>query len=139
MIRFLDSSVLVSAVVEGQEHHAECDRLLAGHEGRVRTHAFAETFSTLTGGRLGQSITPNVAARAIEETIVPSVTTIELTPREILAALREAESRGVRGGAIHDYLHLAAARKVRADRLYTLNVRHFQAFHRAGDPEIVHP
>lgn len=139
MIRFLDSSVLVAALIEGQEDHTECDKLLAARDAHVRIHAFAETYSTLTGGRLGHRLTPDLAAQAIEESIVPSVSAIELTPREILAALREAGSRGVRGGAIYDYLHLAAARKCNADRLYTLNIRHFQAFHRAGDPEIVHP
>ena len=51
----------------------------------------------------------------------------------------ESQSRGVRGGAIHDYLHLVAARKVGAQRFYTLNVSDFQSFHRQGDPEIVHP
>lgn len=57
----------------------------------------------------------------------------------MLAAMREAESRGVRGGAIFDYLHLAAARHAGAQRFYTLNVSNFRAFYREGDPEIVHP
>jgi hypothetical protein len=53
--------------------------------------------------------------------------------------MRETEARGVRGGAVFDYLHLAAARKAKAARFYTLNVSHFRSFHRPGDPEIVHP
>jgi hypothetical protein len=53
--------------------------------------------------------------------------------------MREAESRGVRGGAIFDYLHLVAARKAKVQKLYTLNVSNFVAFHRAGDPEILSP
>lgn len=36
-------------------------------------------------------------------------------------------------------LHLVAARKAKAARLYTLNVANFRSFHRPGDPEIVHP
>jgi predicted nucleic acid-binding protein len=139
MICLLDSSVLIASLVEAQAHHAECDRVLAGRGVHVRAHAFAEVFSMLTGGRLGQRITPNVAASLIEEGIVPAVKVVQLDPADILAALRETETRGVRGGAIYDFLHLAAARKCRATRLYTLNVRHFQAFLSPGDPEIVHP
>jgi hypothetical protein len=45
----------------------------------------------------------------------------------------------LRSGAIYDYLHLVAARKAGAARLYTLNVSDFRSFHRPGDPEIVHP
>lgn len=57
----------------------------------------------------------------------------------MLRAMREAEGRGVRAGANFDYLHLAAARKAKATRLYTLNVSNFRSFHRAADPAIVHP
>jgi len=39
---------------------------------------------------------------------------------------------GIRGGAAHDFLHLAAGRKARARKLYTLNTRHFTA-QRSGD------
>ena len=51
----------------------------------------------------------------------------------------QAQGRGVRGGGIYDYLHLVAARKAKARRMYTLNLSNFRAWHRTGDPEIVHP
>jgi hypothetical protein len=57
----------------------------------------------------------------------------------MLQAMRAAESRGARGGALFDFLHLVAARQARATRLYTLNISNFLSFHRNGDPEIVHP
>ena len=41
--------------------------------------------------------------------------TVSLTERDVMAALARAESRGVRGGAVYDYLHLVAARKSGAD------------------------
>ena len=64
---------------------------------------------------------------------------VTLTPAEMLKAMRESQPRGVRGGAIFDYLHLVAARKARAKRLYTLNVANFRSFHRSGDPDVLHP
>ena len=48
----------------------------------------------------------------------------------------EAHHRGVRGGANYDWLHLAAARKARAEVLFILNLRDFQALARPGDPLI---
>ena len=64
---------------------------------------------------------------------------VTLTPTEMLRAMRESHARGVRGGAIFDYLHLVAARKAKARRLYTLNVSNFRSFHRPGDPDVLHP
>jgi len=49
------------------------------------------------------------------------------------------KTRGVRGGAIYDYLHLVAARKSGAKKFYTLNLSDFLSFHRPGDPEILAP
>ena len=70
---------------------------------------------------------------------IPSLEVISLTSTETLRAMREAQPRGVRGGAIFDYLLLVAARKARAKRLYTLNVANFRSFHRPGDPDVLHP
>jgi hypothetical protein len=81
----------------------------------------------------------SLAASVIEEDYVPSLTITTLSPGQMFHALRTAESRGVRGGVVFDYLHLVAARQAKASRLYTLNISNFLSFHRAGDPEIVHP
>jgi hypothetical protein len=62
-----------------------------------------------------------------------------LSISETIRAMHEVQSRGVRGGGIYDYLHLVAARKAKARRIYTLNVSDFRAFYRAGDPVIAHP
>lgn len=56
-----------------------------------------------------------------------------------MAALAEYESRGARDGAICDRLHLAAARKARAEVFYTLDLRDFQSLARPGDPSIEMP
>jgi hypothetical protein len=98
-----------------------------------------ETFSTLTGGRKAFRIPPSVAADLLELHFAPKLTITSLTPNEILKAMAEAESRGVRGGGIFDFLHLVAARKAKAVKFYTLNTSHFVAIHRDGDPQISHP
>jgi predicted nucleic acid-binding protein len=45
----------------------------------------------------------------------------------------------VRGGAIYDWLHLAAARKAGAEVFITLDQRDFQSLMRPGDPRIEMP
>lgn len=61
---------------------------------------------------------------------------VTLTERDVMAALAQAQSRGVRGGAVYDYLHLVAARKSGAEVLVTLDSKHFAALAREGDPRV---
>lgn len=136
---FIDTSVLVAAMVADENFHAECDALLDAGSLGIFTHGLVETFSTLTGGRSAFRMSAEDASAVLEEDFVPSLEVISLTPTETLRAMRESKQRGVRGGAIFDYLHLVAARKGKARRLYTLNVSNFRSFHRPGDPDIVHP
>ena len=139
MIDFVDTSVLVAAIISGEEHHDACDKLMNRRDLGMYALGLAETFSTLTGGRRSIQMSAVLAAQIIEEDYVPQLSVTTLTPSEMLRAMRDAQARGVRGGGIFDYLHLVAARKAKARRIHTLNVSNFRAFHRAGDPEIVHP
>lgn len=126
-------------MVATEPFHIECDALLNRKALAAYSHVLAETFSTLTGGRKAFRLPAAVTAAVLEEDYVPDLTITTLTPTEMLRAMREAEARGVRGGAIFDFLHLVAARKAKAVRFYTLNISDFRAIHRSGDPEIVHP
>lgn len=139
MIAFIDTSVLVAAMVGSEDYHRECDALMDSGDLGMYSHGIAETFSTLTGGRRKLQMSANDAAQIIEQDYLPLLSVMPLTPTEMLRAMSEAQSRGVRGGGIFDFLHLIAARKAKAERIYTLNVRNFRACYRMGDPEIVHP
>jgi predicted nucleic acid-binding protein len=136
---YLDSSVLVAALVEDEPAHESCLRLLRGKDLVVWTHALAESFATLTGGRLGIRVSPTVAAQLIETSLLPRLRLIELGSEELVDAIRGSDTVGARGGAIYDLLHLTAARKSSAKSLYTLNTRHFEAVARRGDPGIESP
>jgi len=137
MILAVDSSVLVAALVTAESRHEACNALLDEPGIHVYSHALVEAFNTLTGGRLGYRIPPEMAAELVERSLLPSVQVVSLSAKELISAFREAKSRGVRGSAIYDYLHLAAARKAGAARFHTLDVSDFAAIHRPGDPEIV--
>lgn len=139
MSALLDSSVLVAALVTDEDRHAESLALLRQGGNSVFAHAFLETFSTLTGGRLGVKVDADLAARLLRETVLPRVIVIELGIAEILAALGLARKHGVRGGAVYDFMHLVAARKAGVPTLYTLNLADFQVLRREGAPEIRRP
>jgi predicted nucleic acid-binding protein len=134
-----DSSILVAALDATSEFHAECAALLDTGDGVIHVHALAESFATLTGGRLAFRLPPDEAHMLLSEDVLPFVKTVVLAGEEVMATTAGAKQRGIRGGAIHDFLHLAAARKIAAARIYTLNFSHFIAFFRAGDPVICHP
>lgn len=129
MIRFFDTSVLIAALVRGQKSHEACLALVKGSESAcVYAHALAECFAFLTGGRLSIQLDGDTAAAMIERNISAKFRVLTLSPNEILVTLKQSRSIGIRGGGIYDALHLAAARNAHVDEIYTLNLRHFQAF-----------
>lgn len=139
MTVFLDTSVVLASLDPDETHHAACDRLISAGQHKLYVHALAETFSILTGGRYGRRLNATVAARLIAQSVIPLVQVQQLSGKDMLAALAECEARGVRGGAVYDWLHLAAARKAGAEALITLDVRDFRAMARPGDPRIEPP
>lgn len=135
----IDTSVLVGAMIESEASHGSCRPIVAQGRSTIYSHGIAETFNTVTGGGKAFRLSAALTAELLEHHFLPRLTITTLNPFEILRAMRDAESRGIRGGAIFDYLHLVAARKAKAARLFTLNLSNFRSFHRPGDPEIVHP
>ena len=125
---FLDTSVLVAALIEDQPGHLPSLQAVTGGEpGWVSVHSLAECFATLTGGRLSKRLTPGEAS-TILEALSKRVRLVRLTEDEYLASLRVAEAVGARGGAIYDVLILSCARQAQAERILTLNHRHFVSF-----------
>jgi predicted nucleic acid-binding protein len=136
---YLDSSVLVAALVEDEPAHESCLNLLRKKDLVAWTHALAEVFATLTGGRLGLRVSPGIAAELMDASLIPRLRLVDLAAGDLTGAIRESEAAGVRGGAIFDFLHLTAARRASASALYTLNIRHFVPLARKGDPKIERP
>jgi predicted nucleic acid-binding protein len=135
----LDTSVLLASLDPGEPAHAACDRWVAAGGHLVCAHALAEVFSVLTGGRQGRRLSPAAAASLIEHSVLPFMRVVHLDGVKTMTALAECAPRGVRGGAVYDWLQLAAARSAGAEALVTLNLRDFQALARPGDPQIIGP
>ncbi len=105
MSRCLDTSVLLASLDADEPHHAACDRLVSAGGHIVYVHALAETFSILTGGRQGRRLSAATAVQLIEQSVLPFVKVQVLSGNEVTSALLECEARGVRGGAVYDWLH----------------------------------
>jgi hypothetical protein len=116
-------------MVEEEEHHVAALKALAtSTDGFTSTHAIAETFATLTSGRLEVQLTPDEATQIIDANVIRRLQVIDLGLRDYQQAMRNSQTVGARGGAIFDMLHLQAARRGVASRILTINVRHFQIF-----------
>jgi len=138
---FFDSSVLVAALSEDDVAHPESLKAWKNAQPPILyAHALLETFSTLTGRRHPAQLTADEAILVISrnlERAEPKL--VEIPPQEIIDLLHIARQSGVRGGAAYDYMHLCAARKSGASRIFTLNKRHFTAIAPDLSPIIFHP
>jgi predicted nucleic acid-binding protein len=73
----LDSSVIMSALCADDPDHQACRKVLLASRHSVLAHAFAETFSTLTGGRLGFRVPASDAAKLLRQQIAPKLSNMK--------------------------------------------------------------
>jgi len=125
---FLDTSVLIATAQVSHERHAasrelwnQCARNLAA----VSAHTIAEVYNTLTAMPLALRLAPRDAVLAVE-TFLKRLTAVTLSGEEYMETLHRTANLGHTGGMIYDALHLACARKIGAEQIYTWNVRHFR-------------
>ena len=131
---FLDTGILVGAVLAQHPEHAAC--LEALEESEVpftNAHALAETFATLTGFYK----VPVAAATEVTLALKSHLTVEPLLVADYEKAIGEAQRRGVMGGGIYDSFHATFARRKGAKRIVTRNPSHFA--HVAPDVEILTP
>jgi len=125
---FLDTSVLIATAQVGHPRHTpsrELWNLCAREEAAVSTHTLAEIFSTLSAMPPGLRLAPRDAVVAVE-TFLQRLTAVTLSADEYVETLRRTANLGHSGGMIYDALHLACARKVDAQCIYTWNEKHFR-------------
>jgi predicted nucleic acid-binding protein len=120
MKRYWDTSALLDVLEDSR-----IERRSQQPDQWTRPHTLAEMFSILTGGRLGFQYCPDDATAIIRE-VSAAMNFVELDAKEVLAALDQAQKRGVRGGNVHDLMHAAAARKAGVAELLTDNFTDFQ-------------
>jgi predicted nucleic acid-binding protein len=131
---FLDTGILVGAVLEQHPEHAACREALEKSAAPVTdAHALAEAFATLTGFYQ----VPVAAAAELTLGLKTRLTVEALRLVDYGQAIAEAQRRGVMGGGIYDSLHATFARRKGARCVVTRNPSHFA--HTAPDLEILTP
>jgi predicted nucleic acid-binding protein len=129
---FLDTSVLISAVVKQHVAHERAFAVLERihgqkDEGIISAHSLAEMYAVLTKLPPPYRHTSEQALLSIEENVLKHFKTIHLVGSEYAALLREAAAFKIQGGTIYDALLLKSATKAGVVAIYTLNLKHFQA------------
>lgn len=138
---FYDTSVLVAAFDEEHLHHRASFRSLEGAEigsAACAAHTLAELYavvSRLPGTRRQRP----AQAWLLVQNALERLTVVALTSEEYAATIRKAADDGHAGGMVYDALLLQCARKAKAGKIYTWNVRHFRAIapdlaERIGEP-----
>lgn len=124
----LDTSVLVAIAQVDHVHHLQSRELwnrCAAKQIAVSAHTLAEFYSSVTSMPPGIRLSGRNAILALD-TFLKRIAPIALAADEYIETLRSCAAMGLTGGTIYDALHIACARKVNAERIYTWNVRHFQ-------------
>jgi predicted nucleic acid-binding protein len=130
MKAFLDTSVLIAAVVSKHQAHPRAFPLLervqnAKDEGFVAAHSLAEMYAPLTKLPPPYRHAPEQALLSIEENVLKYFRFSSLARNDCASLIREAAVAGIHGGTIYDALLLKCAVKSNPDRIFTLNLQHF--------------
>jgi hypothetical protein len=115
---YWDSSALVEAC-----QNTSARQRLSGDRGFGRRHALAEVFAAMSD-KPHLRVAPSQVVLVLKD-IVADLDFVELTTDDIIKAASDAQSLGVRGGAIHDLLHVRAAVKAGATEILTLDRNDF--------------
>jgi predicted nucleic acid-binding protein len=127
---FFDTSVIVAAAY-AHPQQASCKLLLesvggpnAEIQGFVHLHTLSEAYSVLTRLPIHPGFSPEQVVQLLRFNLA-SFEIISLEPDDYWTALERIRDLKISGGAIFDALLAQAALKARADKLYTLNAKHF--------------
>jgi predicted nucleic acid-binding protein len=127
----LATAVVVAASVADHPHHSQSLGILQmvrkkAMIGHISGHGLSETYAVLTRTPFTPPIYPAEAWKLLSMNVLPYFQIVTLTALMYRETIQECADSGWIGGRIYDALHLCCAKKAACDRIYTLNVRHFQ-------------
>jgi predicted nucleic acid-binding protein len=128
---FLDTSVLVAAFWGDHADHAASPQLFAAmrpERGACGIHSLAEVYAVMMTLPVRPPLAPEQVQLFVEEIPKgwqPSFFNF-LQQSDYLKTVRDLADRRLASGQIDDALLLACARKAKADKIYTWNVKHFR-------------
>jgi predicted nucleic acid-binding protein len=128
VITFFDASVLVSTCLRTHVHHSlSLDAFAAADKTTAAcgAHTLAEIYAVTTSMPAPYRVAPDDAWLFLRQ-VSDLCSLISLDAHEYLDTLETIVERERAGGIIYDALLLACARKAKADRILTWNVKHFR-------------
>lgn len=139
-----DTSVLVAAMVESHPQHSRALPWLAKARAReiellVSSHTLAELYSVLSTFPIRPRISPPAAQKLIQENVGAVATLVSLSGSDYLAVLEQVSALGLSGGIVYDALIARAAQTSNAERLLTLNGKHFRLVWPEGESLLLTP
>jgi len=129
MKEFFDTSVLIGAFWRGHPHHEASLNLFSAANKRKSScamHTLAEVYATMTALPVKDVIPPDQALLFVEE-VRDRLTVVTLTEEEYYTTIEQAAALHFTSGRIYDALLLRCAAKVKAETIYTWNLKHFRA------------
>src|SRR5579863_7155695 len=136
MKEFFDTSVLVASFWRGHRDHEASLKLIAAASTKKSScalHTLVEVYASMTALPVKNVIPPDQALLFVQE-VRDRFTVVTLNEGEYYETIQQAAERGFTSGRIYDALLLRCAAKVKAEVIYTWNVRHFKAI----DPKLAH-
>jgi predicted nucleic acid-binding protein len=124
-----DTSVMVAASLTSHPVHGPCFAALQQvttqqHQGYLSTHSLAEMYSVLTRMPSQSQMSPPNVQRLLDRHL-QFLETVPLEKVDYQTAIAQMTTLNLPGGGIYDALIARAALKISADRLMTLNAKHF--------------
>jgi len=129
MKEFFDTSVLIGAFWRGHPHHQPSLKLFSAANKRKSAcamHTLAEVYATMTALPVKDVIPPDQALLFVQE-VRDRLTLVTLTEEEYYNTIEKAAAPHFTSGRIYDALLLRCAAKVKAEKIYTWNLKHFRA------------
>ena len=128
MKEFVDTSVLIAAFWRGHPQHASSLKLVSAANKRksaCAAHTLAEVYATMTALPVKDAIPPDHVLLFVQE-VRDRFTIVTLSEDEYYSTIEQAAERGLVSGRIYDALLLRCAAKVKAEAIYTWNIKHFR-------------
>jgi predicted nucleic acid-binding protein len=144
MKTLFDTSVIIAALVESHPMHDRAFPWLRQAKANefefvVAGHTLAELYAVLSTLPIKPRISPLVAHKLIHENIEVSAKIVSLTSVEYSTTIKRLSELGLVGGIVYDALIAKVAEKSKAERLLTLNIKHFKRVWPEGDSIIAAP
>jgi predicted nucleic acid-binding protein len=129
MREFFDTSVLIAAFWHGHPQHEASIKLLGAatkKRAACGVHTLAEVYAAMTVLPVKPMIPPEQAVLFVEE-VRKRVTLVSLNEDEYFETIQKTAEQGFTSGRVYDALLLRCAAKVKAQTIYTWNLKHFRA------------